>query len=74
MLDRIWKATITDDDQVRPIVYQVRLGGSNGVLSLDPTSQGVQVCLRPSMTKFQALNTHLELANKGGTLPFFLNT
>ena len=73
MLDRIWKATGTDDDQLKPVVYQIRLGGSKGVVSLDRTLSGHQVCLRPSMTKFPASNTHLELANKGRTLPFFLN-
>ena len=73
MLDRIWKATMTDNKQVNPVVYQVRLGGSKGVLSLDPTLQGAQICLRPSMTKFPALNTHLEIANKARALPFFLN-
>jgi hypothetical protein len=56
-----------------PVVYQIRLGGSKGVLSLDRTLSRHQICLRPSMTKFTALNTHLELANKGRTLPFFLN-
>lgn len=73
MLNRIWKATSTDDDQLKPVVYQIRLGGSKGVVSLDRTLSGNTVCLRPSMTKFPALNTHLELANKGRTLPFFLN-
>jgi len=73
MLDRIWKATDTEDDQIKPVVYQIRLGGSKGVVSLDRTLPGHKVCLRQSMTKFPAGNTHLELANRGRTLPFFLN-
>jgi hypothetical protein len=71
MLHRIWDATVPID--TKPVVYQIRLGGSKGVLSLDSTLTGSRVRLRPSMTKFAAANSHLELANKGRTLPFFLN-
>jgi RNA dependent RNA polymerase len=74
MLTRIWEDTIPQTHfDIKPVVYQIRLGGSKGVLSLDPTLQGSKVCLRPSMTKFNAQNLTLELANKGRTLPFFLN-
>jgi hypothetical protein len=73
MLERIWEATNADADLVKPVVYQVRMGGSKGVLSLDTTLQGSRICLRPSMTKFPARNTTLELANKGRVLPFYLN-
>lgn len=73
LLESIWKATTTDERATKPVVYQIRLGGSKGVLSLDTTLEGRQVCLRPAMIKFEAPNTHLELANKGNILQFFLN-
>lgn len=73
MMRRIWSRTGVEDDTVKPVVYQIRLGGSKGVVSLDKTLKEDLICLRPSMTKFEAKNTHLELANKGRPLPFFLN-
>ena len=73
MMRRIWSRTGVEDDTVKPVVYQIRLGGSKGVLSLDKTLKEDLICLRPSMTKFEAKNTHLELANTGRALPFFLN-
>ena len=73
MLQRIWDATSTDDNEIKPVVYQIRLGGSKGVLSLDKNISGCRILLRPSMKKFYAPNTHLELVNKGRPLPFFLN-
>lgn len=73
LLECIWKRTITDKSATKPVVYQIRLGGSKGVLSLDKTLKDRQVCLRPAMTKFEAANTHLELANKGHIIQFFLN-
>ena len=72
-IERIWKATEINDKEPKPVVYQIRIGGSKGVLSLDKTLEGSQICLRPSMKKFEARNTKLEIANKGRKLPFFLN-
>jgi hypothetical protein len=73
MMKRIWEVTGVSNDKVKPVVYQIRLGGSKGVLSLDTTLQSDRICLRRSMTKFAAENKFLELANKGKILPFFLN-
>jgi len=73
MIERIWKATGSEEDAVKPVAYQIRLGGSKGVLSLDTTIQGDHIYLRDSMTKFDAKNQFLELANKGKILPFYLN-
>jgi RNA dependent RNA polymerase len=71
MIKRIWKATT--EKEVKPVVYQIRIGGSKGVLSLDTTLEGSQICLRPSMEKFDAKNSKLEIANKAQLLPLFLN-
>ena len=73
MIERVWKATVTNEGATKPVAYQVRIGGSKGVLSLDKTLEGTQICLRPSMKKFEAKNTKLEIANIGKKLPFFLN-
>ena len=70
MIERAWDATATNN---KPVVYQVRIGGAKGVLSLDKTLKGYEICLRKSMIKFEAPYTTLEIANKGQILPFFLN-
>ena len=73
LIERIWNATVTNENMTKPVVYQIRIGGAKGVLSLDKTLKGSQVCLRPSMIKFEAPNSNLEIANTGRILPFFLN-
>jgi len=73
MLDQIWKSTNVDPDSVKSVVYQIRVGGSKGVLSLDSTLPGKQICLRPSMTKFGADNAELEIASRAKPLPLFLH-
>ena len=75
MINRIWKETIRQRNtaNVKPVVYQIRLGGAKGVLSLDPTLKGAQICLRQSMIKFSAPNQTLELADSAKTLPLYLN-
>jgi hypothetical protein len=72
VLDKIWGESNTGDE-TKPVAYQIRLGGAKGVVSLDNTLQGDLVCLRESMIKFPAPLSHLELANRGRVLPFFLN-
>ena len=37
-----------------PRTLQIRLMGSKGMLSVDTNLEGLTVCLRPSMIKFQA--------------------
>lgn len=47
-----------------PRLYQIRLGGSKGMLSVDYTLQGRVIGLRPSMTKFDAPNSlSIEIAS-----------
>ena len=71
LIERIWEATVTNEKSTKPVVYQIRIGGSKGVLSLDKTLEGSQICLRPSMIKFEAPNRNLEIANKGRVITFF---
>lgn len=49
--------------KVAPSAYQVRFQGAKGMLSVDPTLRGSVICLRPSMIKFDDVNSHeLEIA------------
>ena len=73
MIERIWRVSAVDDSGVNPVAYQIRLGGAKGVLSLDKTLRGDQICLRPSMIKFRAENSRLEIANVAKLMPTFLN-
>ena len=61
--------------QTYPRALQVRFQGSKGMLSVDHTLSGRLICIRPSMTKFEAQDSrHIEVArafNKPG--PFYLN-
>ena len=40
-----------------PSVFQIRIQGAKGVLSVDPTLSGLKVGLRPSMVKFETLDS-----------------
>ncbi|KAG8739905.1 hypothetical protein FRC10_005004 [Ceratobasidium sp. 414] len=41
-------------DEPIPCAFQIRIGGSKGMVRMDPKLSGDQLCLRPSMTKFEA--------------------
>ncbi|KAG9099926.1 hypothetical protein FRC06_004696 [Ceratobasidium sp. 370] len=41
-------------DEPIPCAFQIRIGGSKGMVRMDPKLPGDQLCLRPSMTKFEA--------------------
>lgn len=59
-----------------PRAYQIRLGGAKGMLSVDYRlePEGRVVCLRPSMTKFDSLSTHIEIAQSfDKPSPMYLN-
>lgn len=49
--------------RVKPTVYQIRLGGSKGLVSVDPTLDGSEICLRPSMTKFSGTSLTLDVCS-----------
>ncbi|CAE6500268.1 unnamed protein product [Rhizoctonia solani] len=58
-----------------PPAFQIRIGGSKGMVRLDPKLEGRVLCLRPSMTKFDAEHDlSLEIARAFVTYsPCFLN-
>ncbi|KAG9109630.1 hypothetical protein FRC07_008274 [Ceratobasidium sp. 392] len=58
-----------------PCAFQIRIGGSKGMVRLDPKLTGRKLCLRPSMTKFEAPNElELEIARAfERPSPCFLN-
>ncbi|KAJ9226183.1 hypothetical protein DTO027B5_5867 [Paecilomyces variotii] len=61
--------------RVKPTVFQVRLSGAKGMLSLDTSIPGDEVRLRKSMIKFDAVNDwNIEICGAGiNALPFYLN-
>ncbi|USP82601.1 uncharacterized protein yc1106_09875 [Curvularia clavata] len=56
-----------------PSLFQFRLGGSKGVLALDPNLSGSEVHIRPSQYKFQAPHTGLEIIRSSSFATPFLN-
>ncbi|QRW18035.1 RNA-dependent RNA polymerase [Rhizoctonia solani] len=42
------------ENELPPPAFQIRIGGSKGMVRLDPKLEGRVLCLRPSMTKFEA--------------------
>lgn len=58
-----------------PKAFQVRFGGSKGMLSVDYRLQGRVICLRDSMTKFDAPDSNaIEIARSfDRPTPYFLN-
>jgi RNA-dependent RNA polymerase len=47
---------------VHPRTFQIRFGGSKGMLSVDYKLQGRVLCIRPSMTKFDSPSLAIEIA------------
>lgn len=72
-IETVWAATSANEKPVKPVAYQIRVGGAKGVLCLDKTLKGNIIRLRRSMIKFETGYTDLEIANKAKMLPFFLN-
>ncbi|QSS62630.1 RNA-dependent RNA polymerase [Histoplasma capsulatum] len=63
---------------VKPTVFQIRLAGAKGMISLDSRKKGKSLVLRPSMIKFHLPNSYnafnIEICGSGlKPLPFFLN-
>ncbi|GAC97192.1 hypothetical protein PHSY_004777 [Pseudozyma hubeiensis SY62] len=57
-----------------PSAIQIRLGGSKGMLAVNPRLQGKMVCIRRSMFKFSSEHQSLEVANSSTRcLPAKLN-
>ncbi|KAL2262909.1 hypothetical protein VTK26DRAFT_9050 [Humicola hyalothermophila] len=58
-----------------PTCFQIRWGGAKGMLALDPRLAGSQICIRPSMAKFDSADTRfLEICDVASRpLPMVLN-
>ncbi|KZO99422.1 RdRP-domain-containing protein [Calocera viscosa TUFC12733] len=81
VLEEVWNNLIENRPHYRAkmdfpaTVFQFRLGGFKGLLSLNPLIPGMKVHVRPSMNKFDAPNSlGLEIAKSfERPRPFFLN-
>ncbi|KAI5292767.1 hypothetical protein KEM52_006081 [Ascosphaera acerosa] len=73
LVRRIWKEYGSKASK-RPTVFQIRIAGAKGMVSLDSRLQGNQLLLRHSMIKFPAEDTAIEICGSGvRPLPFCLN-
>ncbi|KZF19189.1 RdRP-domain-containing protein [Xylona heveae TC161] len=74
VLEKIWEKSQIKT-KTKPTVYQIRYAGAKGMISYDPGLMGEQLCLRPSMIKFQGRNSKfLEICAAGDKpFPMFLN-
>ncbi|KAL9594745.1 MAG: hypothetical protein Q9219_006857 [cf. Caloplaca sp. 3 TL-2023] len=64
ILRRIWEA-YAQSRIWKPTVCQIRYAGAKGMISLDDRLPGEALCLRPSMIKFQAASTQIEICGAG---------
>ncbi|KAL8699255.1 MAG: hypothetical protein Q9224_001493 [Gallowayella concinna] len=73
ILRRIW-AAYAQSRTWKPTVCQIRYAGAKGMISLDDRLEGEVLCLRPSMIKFEATTTSIEICGAGfKPLPMYLN-
>ena len=57
-----------------PTCFQIRWGGAKGMLSMDPRLEGIKICIRPSMVKFESNDRHLEICDMASKpMPMALN-
>ncbi|KAF3483720.1 RNA-dependent RNA polymerase [Arthroderma uncinatum] len=63
-------------EKVKPTVFQIRIAGAKGMVSLDTTKQGEFLMLRESMVKFPTDDSYnIEICGAGiRALPFYLNS
>ncbi|QRW07361.1 RNA-dependent RNA polymerase [Ceratobasidium sp. AG-Ba] len=64
LAEKVWKAWVgrmpetrrrlRHQDEPIPAAFQFRMGGCKGMVRIDPKLEGEQLCIRPSMTKFEA--------------------
>ncbi|KAI4114603.1 MAG: hypothetical protein LQ345_004646 [Seirophora villosa] len=73
ILEKIW-AAYAQSRAWKPTLCQIRYAGAKGMISLDSRLHGDVLRLRPSMIKFEATSTQIEICGAGfKPLPFFLN-
>ena len=51
-------------DKERPSAFQTRLGGSKGMLTLDPNLTGMKIMVRKSMFKFECSHRKVEVMRR----------
>lgn len=85
MNDLLGKIPFSSKDPLDISVVQIRFGGAKGTLMAwdfdalaacqvsKSTRSDCDVCLRPSMIKFEADFSHLEVCSVGKRVPYFLN-
>lgn len=56
-----------------PSAFQIRIAGAKGMLSIDSRLTGLDVCLRPSMKKFESKDSTIEICKVARRGPYFLN-
>ncbi|GMH35082.1 hypothetical protein BSKO_02950 [Bryopsis sp. KO-2023] len=57
-----------------PSAFQIRFGGVKGVVAIDPNLKGTsQLCIRPSMSKFESRHRNIEILNIARPLKLYLN-
>ncbi|KAM5482683.1 hypothetical protein McanCB56680_003643 [Microsporum canis] len=63
-------------EKVKPTVFQIRIAGAKGMVSLDTSRQGEFLMLRESMVKFPTDDSYnIEICGAGiKALPFYLNS
>ncbi|KAK2861302.1 hypothetical protein FQN49_004341 [Arthroderma sp. PD_2] len=63
-------------EKVKPTVFQIRIAGAKGMVSLDTTRKGEFLMLRESMVKFPTDDSYnIEICGAGiRALPFYLNS
>ncbi|KAK2748106.1 hypothetical protein FQN57_001229 [Myotisia sp. PD_48] len=74
LLYKIWNEYALRD-RVKPTLFQVRVGGAKGMVSLDSKLEGETLKLRESMVKFPTKDSYnIEICGAGNrALPFYLN-
>ncbi|KZS90023.1 RdRP-domain-containing protein [Sistotremastrum niveocremeum HHB9708] len=66
LASRIWESLLRDRHRHSqsipcPSAFQVRIAGYKGVIALDPSLKGTQLCLRKSMKKFEVESRDLPI-------------
>ncbi|KAJ4288800.1 hypothetical protein N0V88_007127 [Collariella sp. IMI 366227] len=57
-----------------PTCLQIRFAGAKGMLAVDPSLKGNQICIRPSMVKFKSTDMQLEICDVASKpIPMVLN-
>ncbi|KAL2131949.1 hypothetical protein VTI74DRAFT_4404 [Chaetomium olivicolor] len=65
---------VLSESKGAPTCLQIRFAGAKGMLTLDPSLRDNQICIRPSMIKFESADRHLEICDVASKpMPMVLN-